>query len=80
MMSEWDASSIGAAAAGRTIFVDNAGISTTDFDLTAAQRHQLFLNGVSAATTFIIEMGARGRVPRTDGEARQLVHERAAAR
>ncbi len=76
MMSEWDASSIGAAAAGRTIFVDNAGISTTDFDLTAAQRNQLFLNGVSAATSFIIEMGTRGRVPRTDGEAR---HERTAA-
>ena len=79
MMSEWDSYSIGAAAAGRTIFVDNAGISTTDFDLTAAQRNELLVNGVAAATSFVIEMGARGRVPRTDSEARQLVHERAAA-
>ncbi len=79
MMGEWDASSVGAAAAGRTIFVDNAGISTTDFDLTAAQRNELFVNGVAAATSFIIEMGARGRVPRTDDEARQVVRDRAAA-
>jgi len=79
MMSEWDAYSVGAATAGRTIFVDNAGIATTDFDLTTAQRNELFVNGVAAATSFIIEMGARGRVPRTENEARQLVRERAAA-
>jgi len=78
MMSEWDGYSVDAATAGRTIFVDNAGISTTDFDLTTAQRHQLFVNGVAAATSFIIEMGARGGVPRTDSEARQLVREWAA--
>jgi len=79
MMSEWDGYSVDAATAGRTIFVDNAGISTTDFDLTTAQRHQLFVNGVAAATSFIIEMGARGGVPRTESEARQLVREWAAA-
>ncbi len=79
MMSEWDAYGIDAATAGRTIFVDNAGISTTDFDLTPAQRHELFLNGVAGATSFIIEMGARGRVPRTDSEARQLMQERRTA-
>ena len=28
MMGEWDAYSVDAATAGRTIFVDNAGIST----------------------------------------------------
>jgi NTE family protein len=33
MMSEWDAYSIDAATAGRTIFVDNDGIGPTDFDL-----------------------------------------------
>ena len=33
MMNEWDAYGVDAATAGRTIFVDNAGISTTDFDL-----------------------------------------------
>ena len=78
MMGEWDAYSVDAATAGRTIFVDNAGISTTDFDLTTAQRHELFLNGVTAATDFIIEMGARGRVPRSGTEARQLVRARPA--
>ncbi len=76
MMGEWDAYSVDAATAGRTIFVDNAGISTTDFDLTPDQRHRLFLNGVTAATAFVIEMGARGRVPRSDTEARQLVRAR----
>ena len=78
MMGEWDGYSVDAATAGRTIFVDNAGISTTDFDLTTAQRHELFLNGVAAATAFIVEMGARGRVPRSGTEARQLVRERPA--
>ena len=78
MMNEWDAYTVNAATAGRTIFVDNAGISTTDFDLTTAQRHELFLNGVASATSFIIEMGARGRVPRSESEARQLVRRRAA--
>ena len=79
MMGEWDGYSVDAATAGRTIFVDNAGISTTDFDLTTAQRHQLFLNGVTAATDFILEMGARGRVPRSGAEARELVRARPAA-
>ena len=59
--------------------MDNAGISTTDFDLTTDQRNLLFLNGVTAATAFVIEMGARGRVPRSGTEARQLVRARPAA-
>jgi NTE family protein len=78
MMGEWDGYGVDAATAGRTIFVDNAGIKTTDFDLTTAQRHRLFVSGVAAATSFIIEMGARGGVPRSDSEARQLVRERPA--
>ncbi len=78
MMNEWDAYGVDAATAGRTIFVDNAGISTTDFDLDPDQRNELFLNGVRAATAFVIEMGARGRVPRTEDEARQLFRERRA--
>jgi NTE family protein len=78
MMSEWDSTSVDAATAGRTIFVDNGGIGTTDFDLTEDQRHELFLNGVRAATAFVIEMGTRGRVPRTEDEARQLMQERRA--
>lgn len=79
MMNEWDAYGVDAATAGRTIFVDNAGISTTDFDLDPDQRNELFLNGVRASTAFVIEMGARGRVPRTEGEARQLFQERRTA-
>jgi NTE family protein len=78
MMNEWDAISVDAATAGRTIFVDNGGIGTTDFDLTSDQRHELFLNGVRAATDFVIEMGQRGHVPRTESEARQLMQERRA--
>jgi NTE family protein len=76
MMNEWDATSVDAATAGRTIFVDNGGIGTTDFDLTRDQRNMLFLNGVHAATTFVIEMGTRGHVPRSESEARQLMRER----
>ena len=80
MMNEWDAYGIDAATAGRTIFVDNAGIGSTQFELTTEQQDKLFLNGVGAATAFIIEMGGRGRVPRSEGEARQLMQERKAIR
>jgi NTE family protein len=79
MMNEWDAYGVDAATAGRTIFVDNAGIATTDFGLSPDQRNELFLNGVRAATDFVVEMGARGRVPRTEVEARELVDERRTA-
>ncbi len=37
----------------RTIFVDTAGISATDFDLTTAQRDLLFSNGQEAARAFL---------------------------
>jgi NTE family protein len=36
-----------------TIFVDSAGISATEFGLTAAQQNTLFANGQSAAKTWI---------------------------
>ncbi len=69
MMNEWDAYSIDGATAGRTIFVDHGSVGTTDFDITQVQQDQLFLNGVAAATSFVIEMGGRGGVPRTAAEA-----------
>jgi NTE family protein len=69
MMNEWDAYSIDAATAGRTIFVDHGSVGTTDFDITQEQQDQLFLNGVAAATSFLIEMGNRGGVPRTAQES-----------
>ncbi len=34
MMNEWDAYSIDAATAGRTIFVDHGSVGTTDFNIT----------------------------------------------
>ena len=73
MMNEWDAYAVDAATAGRTIFVDNAGLTATQFDLTPAQQDKLFLNGVSAATQFVIEMAQAGGVPRTPEDARLLV-------
>ena len=84
MMNEWDVYSVDAATAGRTIFVDNAGISTTEFGLTAAQRDELFLNGVTAATDFLIEMGPgagspqrhRGAGTRAGAAGRRLVRHR----
>jgi NTE family protein len=73
MMNEWDAYNVDESTAGRTIFVANAGLKATDFDLTTAQQSQLFLNGVDAATAFVIEMGGRGGVPRTAQESRAFL-------
>jgi hypothetical protein len=41
MMNEWDAYNVDESTAARTIFVDNAGLTATDFDLTTAQQNQL---------------------------------------
>ena len=73
MMNEWDAYNVDESTAARTIFVDNAGLTATDFDLTAAQQNQLFLNGVDAATAFVIEMAGRGGVPRSAQQAREFL-------
>jgi NTE family protein len=73
MMNEWDAYAVDAATAGRTIFVNNGGLTATQFDLTTAQQDMLFLHGVSAATRFVIEMGEAGGVPRTADAARELL-------
>ena len=64
-MNEWDPYAAHETAASRTIFVDNAGLSATDFDLTKEQQDRLFLNGVEAATQFVIAMAQMGGVPRT---------------
>jgi NTE family protein len=73
MMNEWDAYNVDESTAARTIFVDNAGLTATDFDLTTAQQNQLFLNGVDAATAFVIEMAGRGGVPRSAQQAREFL-------
>jgi NTE family protein len=64
MMNEWDSYSVDAGTAARTIFIDNAGINAIDFDLTQDQKNELFLNGVEAATQFILDMADAGGVPR----------------
>lgn len=73
MLSEWDSYSVDQATAARTIFVDNAGVKTTDFALTQEQKLRLFTNGVLAATQFVIEMAEAGGVPRTADAGHALV-------
>ena len=63
MMNEPDLASAHESSAARTIFVDNGGLSSMDFDLTTHQQEDLFLNGVRAATQFVIEAARRGGVP-----------------
>lgn len=79
MMNEWDRYSVQETTAARTIFVDNAGLTATQFDLTKDQQDQLFVNGVRAATQFVIEMAHAGGVPRDTAQAKQLVLKRRAA-
>ena len=76
MTNEWDTYEVSAATAGRTIFIDNGGVATTDFQLTEEQQDMLFLNGVIAATDFVIEMAEAGHVPRTPDEGIALVERR----
>lgn len=78
MMNEWDRYNVQETTAARTIFVDNAGLTATQFDLTKDQQDQLFVNGVRAATRFIIEMAHVGGVPRDSVQAQQLVLNRKA--
>ena len=64
-MSEWDTTSVHERSGARTIFVDNAGIGTADFDVPKERQDALFLNGVDAATKFVIASAAAGGIPRT---------------
>jgi len=73
MMNEWDRYHVEETTAARTIFVDNAGLLATQFELTQAQQDQLFLNGVQAATKFVIEMSHAGGVPRTADQAAEFI-------
>jgi NTE family protein len=77
--SEWDSYNVDATTAGRTIFVPNAGLKATDFDLTTEQQQTLFLNGVRSATNFLVEMSQAGGVPRTAEASRARVLARTAA-
>jgi NTE family protein len=64
-MNDWDANALRERTAGRTIYVDNAGVNATDFDLPMSRQYDLFLNGVRAASAFVIASAATGGVPRT---------------
>jgi NTE family protein len=64
MMNEWDRYHVEQTTAARTIFIDNQGITATQFDLTPEQQDALFLSGVRAATTFLIETAKAGGIPR----------------
>ena len=79
MMNEWDTYNVDQTTAARTIFVDRAGLTATQFDLTQAQQDELFLNGVHAASRFIIEMARAGGVPRNTDQARQLIRDKQTA-
>jgi len=79
MMNEWDRYNVEETTAARTIFVDNAGLTATQFDLTTEQQNELFINGVRAATQFITEMSHAGGVPRDASQAKQLLLSRKTA-
>ncbi len=65
MSNEWDSYAVTESTAAKTIFVDNAGLTATDFGLTKGQQDTLFLNGVRSATAFIIAKAQAGGVPRS---------------
>jgi NTE family protein len=65
MMGEWDRYYVEQATADRTIFVANAGLTATQFDLTTDQQSTLFRNGAEAATRFLIRWAEAGGVPRS---------------
>ena len=79
VLNEWDRYNVDQATAARTIFVDNAGLKATQFDLSLKQQNELFLNGVLAATSFVIEMARAGGVPRSAADATKIVAQRKAA-
>jgi NTE family protein len=73
LLNEWDRYTLDEATAARTIFVDNGGLTATQFDLTKEQQDELFLNGVRAATQFVLEMAEIKHVPRSAQESLALV-------
>jgi NTE family protein len=70
IMCEWDRYHVEQSTADRTIFVDNAGITATQFDLSPAQQDTLYRNGAEAATKFLISQAGAGGVPRSARRAR----------
>lgn len=81
-VNEWDTYEVEESTAGRTIFVpgtvDEHGkpvtISPIDFDITKQQAGELFLNGVRAATDYVIQAAAFGGIPRDAAGSRRFVN------
>jgi NTE family protein len=69
MMGEWDQYHVAQATANRTIFVANAGLTATQFDLKPDQQRTLFQNGADAATRFLIRWAEAGGIPRSAEQA-----------
>jgi NTE family protein len=66
---EWDSYEVEDTTAARTIFVDHGpNITATKFDLDQTDKDRLFLNGVQAATEFVIANAGAG-VPRNAVDA-----------
>jgi NTE family protein len=55
MMNGWDSSLDHESRSDRTIYVDGGRFSPMDFDITSEQQDELFLNGVLAATRYVID-------------------------
>jgi NTE family protein len=67
--NEWDSYEVDDTTAARTIFVDHGGdITATKFDLSQSDKDLLFLNGVKAATEFVIANAGAG-IPRNATQA-----------
>ena len=80
-VNEWDTYEVEESTAGRTIFVSGTvtqhgkavSISPIDFGVTKKQANELFLNGVHAATDYVIDAAEFGGVPRDSAASRRFV-------
>ena len=62
MMNGLDTSFEHQTRADHTIFVDSGKFSAMDFDITAKQQDELFINGVVAATNYVIAAADAGGI------------------
>lgn len=59
-INEWDRYGLDPRSTARTVYVDSAGVLATQFNVSDAQREELFLNGVRAGTQFVIDAAVAG--------------------
>ena len=70
MMNGWDSSFEHETRTDHTIFVDSGKLGAMDFDITTDQQDELFLNGVVAATQYVIGAADASAVGRDPDDAR----------